>query len=239
MEWHETKRGEIPCPPPGPPGASRRKSKLPCALSARGGECRLIVTDCERGYPFHTFPEITDSDPPVHCHLSLVRWASRHPPRDPGDLGRGPQPGALMEWHETKRGEIPRPPPGPPSASRRKSKLPCAPSARGGEFRLIVTDCERGNPFHTCPEIADREPPVHCHLSLVRWASRHPPRDPGDLGRGPQPGALMEWHETKRGEIPCPPPGPPGASRRKSKLPCAPWARGGEFRLLITDGETG
>ena len=44
----------------GPPGASRRKSQLPCAPAARCGEFRFALSICERGgAPFHTFPPVT------------------------------------------------------------------------------------------------------------------------------------------------------------------------------------
>ena len=61
------------------------------------------------------------------------------------------------------------PPSEPPGASRRQSKLPCAPQAHCGEFRLVVTDCERGESplshFLPNPRPANR---VRCHLFFAR-----------------------------------------------------------------------
>ena len=49
------------CPPAGPPGASHRKSKLPCAPAAHCGEFRFCAVDLVKGGvpPFHTFPPVT------------------------------------------------------------------------------------------------------------------------------------------------------------------------------------
>ena len=91
----------------------------------------------------------------------------------------------------------------PPGASRRQSKLPCAPSAHFGEFRLVVTDCERGeSPLSHIPPkspAANQRFAAICFLRARKFALNR--RDAWSAGlrpasRGsakPAPTTLATW----------------------------------------------
>ena len=50
----------------------------------------------------------------------------------------------MLDWFGWSSGRELSPPPEPPGAPRRASKLPCAPAARGGKFRCVFAFRERG-----------------------------------------------------------------------------------------------
>ena len=87
-------------------------------------------------------------------------------------FGNGALPGQHPKPEVTRRKS---PASEPPGASRREPKLPGAPAARGGEFRLVVSFCERGAvaPLsHFPPGYAGNEPEVRCHC--FRWLRAAP-----------------------------------------------------------------
>ena len=112
----------------------------------------------------------------------------REPHGDPGAGGAGvgePDSQPLL----ARASEVRREPHGDPGAGgagvgepdsqpllARESKLPCAPlAARGGEFRLVVTDCERGCPLSHFPP---KSPAANLRFAAICFLAQSAVRRP-------------------------------------------------------------
>ena len=162
-----------------PPGASRRQSKLPCAPTARGGEFRLVVTDCERGEsPLSHFPPNSPAANGVRCHLFFSRTRQYATTLE----ARGRRGAPVSDRHRAgARNPHQRPRATPISRLERRS-----PTASRGSAR-------------TCTDDAPNSPAangVRCHLFFSRTRQSPPRLKRGDGVERRSPTGIARERET-------------------------------------------
>ena len=145
---------------PRPRTARRCASAIETPSRANGALRRVPIGSscfCERGgAPFHTFPPVTRAANHRFAAVVFCAFRERRSSFRPASLPdratkrASPTEKKRGDGLEPGRGPLSRtggrspvligsgPVQGPPDAARRRSKLPCAPAAHGGEFRWGV-----------------------------------------------------------------------------------------------------